>query len=57
MDRPDPPALSPEAALNRIAHILERRSEPTYRVRAFRMAAARVRELGVAEVARHIAAG
>ena len=57
MDRPDAPALSPEAALDRIAHILERRSEPTYRVRAFRMAATRVRELGVAEVARHIAAG
>ena len=57
MDRSDAPALSPEAALDRIAHILERRSEPTYRVRAFRMAAARVRELGVAEVARLIAAG
>src|SRR5438105_10968182 len=57
MDRPDAPALSPEAALDRIAHILERRSEPTYRVRAFRVAATRVRELGVAEVARHIAAG
>ena len=57
MDRPDPPALSPEAALDRIAHILERHSEPTYRVRAFRTAAARVRELGPSEVARHIARG
>ena len=57
MDRREAPAVTPEAALGRIAHILERRSEPTYRVRAFLMAAARVRELGAAGVAQHIAAG
>ncbi len=55
MDRSDTPVLSPEAALDRIAHVLERRSEPTYRVRAFRVAAAQVRELGAAGVARHVA--
>ena len=57
MDRSESTALSPEAALDRIAHILERHGEPSYRSRAFRTAAARVRELGIAELGGHVAAG
>ena len=38
------------AALERIAHILEREREPTYRVRAFRNAAAVVRAIPAAEL-------
>ncbi|MCW2530001.1 MAG: hypothetical protein JWM76_4861, partial [Pseudonocardiales bacterium] len=45
------------ADLRRIAFLLERAREPTYRVKAFRSAAARVDELGPDELGARVAAG
>jgi len=49
--------VEPVAALNRIAFLLERGNEPTYRVKAFRNAAGVVRDLASGEVERRAAAG
>jgi len=50
-------ALGPAASLRRIAFLLERTQAPTYRVRAFRTAAASVDEAGPAAVAALAAGG
>ena len=49
--------MEPVEALERIAYLLERMREPTYRVRAFRNAAASVRPLSRAELEERSASG
>ncbi|WP_026874497.1 PHP domain-containing protein [Jiangella gansuensis] len=48
---------NPGDVLRRIAYLLERAREPTYRVRAFRTAAAAADTVGGAELAERVAAG